>query len=1132
MESTYFQNYEDLISLPQNDGQCLEIIGSTLYCKYPIPNIICKQHKVILKEPSDITRHLNLPSHSFNIKIVKVCSVCQKETRTPIHHLKQKHLLKGVLDEVFFIENFSKSISSPEYIITIEENQIINLIEDEKPIFPIVNNEINNEEDFETLIFNNFDQINKETEIQNNLHIKENVNINVINEEINFINEERAPTPNVNIGNYNLTNYVKIDDPAFKNQIINIINDGTLESVGNATKLISNILNRKEKFPTTKKAGTFKNNDNVNKYYWKQKKRALREVTNRKSYPGKPTRIIVDHLFPQRNYKLTGKINIKSGKNKPSNTNITPEEVVKRLERAKNTSPGIDQIMYKDLKKFDPDGKILAQMFNICLSKNDVPNEWKKSKLVLIAKCKYPQSPSDYRPISLQSCLYKTFSGIIGKRLLKWAEEEKLFSYGQKGFRSFDGCHENNFILKTIINNSIQSKKSSFYAFLDLENFFNSIPHPVIYETIEKINVGNLGITIKNIYQNQFLNCKINGENYEREILSGTLQGDPLSPIIANFVIENLLQESITEKGIKLFDTDITHLAYADDIVFMSNEFEALQNILEKVGKKADELGLKFKPAKSATLSIENGEKTERQFKVQNQLLPFLKRNEPYKYLGVKTIFEKDSVLELLKSIMEDAENIEKSELFSPQKLDAYRVSVMQKLNFIMRQIWMDKETLKKADINLRKLIRKITGLQVRTLNDAIYLPCGLGGTGLFPIEEQYIIQSFSQTYKILNSPDPFVRNFAINAIYHEASYFKHDLSQIPEIEKCEKIINFLENKKMRATPNSSWNILKKVTNWKRTKSRFSLKWFYQNGKFFSIATIRNGDQIRIDHDETRLIRHSFTRSRMEEVELRSTTKGSLKSIWESKISSNFIRKGKGMSQSSYKFAFAYRTQTHKLKDQLWKKKNEDVLCRKCKEETESMSHVQGKCPSNSQLRIQRHGNIIVDLFSEIKKKNPHLHFISEGRPPSKISNTEIEIPTELSNLRPDLIIIDPSNNKIQIVDVKCIHPSQQITLESSRQSKIQKYSSLGQIYRDYGFEVSVEGFIVGNNGAYPNSNYEFLRYMGLSKRETHKLSVKIVNEVIRISSIIYFQHISENIEISNIESQMETSEINPNLPI
>ena len=88
---------------------------------------------------------------------------------------------------------------------------------------------------------------------------------------------------------------------------------------------------------------------------------------------------------------------------------INNKEVINRLNKMSNTSPGTDKLEYKHLKIIDNTGRILSYIFNKCRQEQRIPNLWKCAHTVLNYKKGDNNDPSNFRPTALQPCMYKSF---------------------------------------------------------------------------------------------------------------------------------------------------------------------------------------------------------------------------------------------------------------------------------------------------------------------------------------------------------------------------------------------------------------------------------------------------------------------------------------------------------------------------------------------------------------------------------------------------------------------------------------------------------------------------------------------------------------------------------------------------
>ena len=159
-----------------------------------------------------------------------------------------------------------------------------------------------------------------------------------------------------------------------------------------------------------------------------------------------------------------------------------------------------------------------------------------------------------------------------------------------------------------------------------------------------------------------------------------------MSPKLFNLTLELLIravlakakeniQHRLNEISAIIYGIPISILAYADDFVQVSRSVKGLQMLLDKA---ATILGLIFKPSKCATLTLhcKGGTKVFNiDYFVQNKKIPSLKKEEPYRYLGVPVGIEAEQheANEICQQLITDLDKIENSLLAPWQKLDSIR---------------------------------------------------------------------------------------------------------------------------------------------------------------------------------------------------------------------------------------------------------------------------------------------------------------------------------------------------------------------------------------------------------------------------------------------------------------------------
>ncbi|CAM5123097.1 unnamed protein product [Natator depressus] len=170
-------------------------------------------------------------------------------------------------------------------------------------------------------------------------------------------------------------------------------------------------------------------------------------------------------------------------------TDYTPKEVMARLSKTKNTASGKDGVPYSLLKIRDPGCLVLATLFNQCKRFCRTPSSWKKAMMVLVYKKSEQDDPSNWRPISLCSTMYKLYASCLASRITEWSVSGGAISSTQKGFMSCEGCYEHNFVLQTTIKMARRAWRQCTVAWLDLANAFGSMPHHHIFATLQEFGM-------------------------------------------------------------------------------------------------------------------------------------------------------------------------------------------------------------------------------------------------------------------------------------------------------------------------------------------------------------------------------------------------------------------------------------------------------------------------------------------------------------------------------------------------------------------------------------------------------------------------------------------------------------------
>lgn len=321
------------------------------------------------------------------------------------------------------------------------------------------------------------------------------------------------------------------------------------------------------------------------------------------------------------------------------NRQIELGEIIRVLKKAKNNkSAGLDQIPYEIWKspKLLP---VIMKFFQFCLDIGKIPSEWTHAIISPIPKSNKHDKrlPLSYRGISLLNCLYKLYASFLNFRLQNHLECNGLLSDEQNGFREGRSCEDHIYVMDTVINTKISQGKQVFACFVDFSKAFDLINRDqLMLQILNKKVDGNFYWSLKSLYSQTSACLKINGEltNFFN-IPNGVRQGDPLSPTLFSIYIDSLLSElKSLNLGIDINDLILTVLAYADDLVILTDSEEKMQHLLNVLTSWCKQWRLSINNTKSGVVHFRHSRsaRTEYNFELAGKPVEVLTE---YKYLGI-----------------------------------------------------------------------------------------------------------------------------------------------------------------------------------------------------------------------------------------------------------------------------------------------------------------------------------------------------------------------------------------------------------------------------------------------------------------------------------------------------------------
>ena len=229
--------------------------------------------------------------------------------------------------------------------------------------------------------------------------------------------------------------------------------------------------------------------------------------------------------------------------------------------------------------------EILLRLFNEILQLGEVVPDWVLGMIVPLHKDGPRLDTSNYRGITLISCLSKFFLSILNNRLVAFAKEHRLLSPSQLGFVQGNRCSDAHIIIYNLIKKKCHRGNSKIFScFVDFKKAFDSVPRDLLLTKILGMGItGNFFNILRHIYTTDKACVKLGQSRSDFFGLNiGVRQGCILSPLLFNLFISDLAKQFDTmENKLQLDQCSINSLFWADDLVLLAETKEGLDSLLK-----------------------------------------------------------------------------------------------------------------------------------------------------------------------------------------------------------------------------------------------------------------------------------------------------------------------------------------------------------------------------------------------------------------------------------------------------------------------------------------------------------------------------------------------------------------------
>ena len=165
------------------------------------------------------------------------------------------------------------------------------------------------------------------------------------------------------------------------------------------------------------------------------------------------------------------------------------------------------------------------------------------------------------------------------------------------------------FVLRTLVEKSVERKKKVYVCFLDLEKAYDRVRRRELWRVLRVYGIrGSLLRGVKAFYRGSRMCVRVGrGESGMFEVERGLRQGCVMSPWLFNVFMDSVCRGMEREgKGVILEDEgvrwEVNMILFADDTALVAKNEESLRELVGEFERECEEKGLKINPRKSKVM--------------------------------------------------------------------------------------------------------------------------------------------------------------------------------------------------------------------------------------------------------------------------------------------------------------------------------------------------------------------------------------------------------------------------------------------------------------------------------------------------------------------------------------------------
>ena len=174
----------------------------------------------------------------------------------------------------------------------------------------------------------------------------------------------------------------------------------------------------------------------------------------------------------------------------------------------------------------------------------------------------------------------------------------------QYGFMPDKGTGKTMFVLRILVERSIEKQKDVYVCFSDYSKAFDTVKHKLLVDLLQSLDVDQEELRLLiSLYWNQRAAVSCDDDiSVWTSIKQGVRQGCVASPHLFALYTEMIMRELGDMEGFRIGGIVVNNLRYADDTVIVAESEEQLQRLINVVVAKSEQTVLHLNSAMSFSM--------------------------------------------------------------------------------------------------------------------------------------------------------------------------------------------------------------------------------------------------------------------------------------------------------------------------------------------------------------------------------------------------------------------------------------------------------------------------------------------------------------------------------------------------